>query len=339
MGAVSAASTNLVLRVMTAVLLALVPVIALSLSPWSAATGLLVLGVLPTLTAAPSGVRAMLAGTSGSVATAFVAVLLAQAGGWAPWLGTGLVVLLALATGALVLRGLHPVGASAISFAAYVLVDPESVIGFLDARLDALATAAVVTTMVALGCTWVIGAIVTTLRGVTLPPTDRLQPTLPYGMLLAVLCGSFTLICALWFAGTNAWWAVMTVAVILQPTHGETRTKVRGRIAGTVLGGTAAALVAVILPGGLLGMVLGVAASLASVMLLLGGAAYWKYSMSVTMSVILLTFERTDLIAGDLQRVAVTIAAAAATATAVWLATRWTPARVIENSGAEPRRQ
>lgn len=109
------------------------------------------LGVLPTLTAAPSGIRAMLIAAGGSVATAFVAVLLAQTGGWAPWLGTGLVVLLSLATGALVLRGLHPVGAAAISFAAYVLVDPSSVIRFLDARSSPWAAAAMVAGLVWLG--------------------------------------------------------------------------------------------------------------------------------------------------------------------------------------------
>lgn len=329
-------ASRLVLRVLAAVLLALVPVIAMSLSPWSTATGLLVLGVLPTLTAAPSGVRAMLIAAGGSVATAFVAVLLAQTGGWAPWLGTGLVVLLSLATGALVLRGLHPVGAAAISFAAYVLVDPSSVIRFLDARSSPWAAAAMVAGLVVLGCGWAIGAVATVLRGVRLPPADRSTPTLPYGMLLAVLCGLFTLVCALWFPGTNAWWAVMTVAVILQPSHGETRTKLRGRIVGTVLGGTAAALIVLILPGPLAGVLLGVAASLASVVLLLSGAAYWRYSVAVTMSVILLTFERSEVIAGDLQRITVTVVAAAVTAAAVWLAARLTPERVLEGAGAQP---
>ncbi len=318
---------------MSAVLLALVPVVAISLSPWSAATGLLVLGVLPTLTAAPLGVRAMLTAATGSVATAFVAVLLAQTGGWAPWLGTALVVLLSLATGALVLSGLHPVGAAAISFAAYVLVDPAGVIVFLDARATGLAAAAAVTTLVLLGCGWVIGAVATVLRGVTLPPTDRLPPTLPYGALLAVLCGGFTLVCAYWFHGTNAWWAVMTVAVILQPTHGETGTKLRGRIVGTILGGTLAALIAVILPGELVGILLGVAASLASVMLLLSGAAYWKYSVAVTMSVILLTFERSEVVVGDIQRILVTVAAAAVTAAVVSIATRLAPAQALADPG------
>lgn len=320
------------IRVLTAVLLALLPVVAMSLSPWGAATGLLLLGILPTLTAAPSGVRAMLAAGAGSVGTAFVAVLVAQAGAWAPLLGTLLVVLLSLATGALVMRGLHPVGAAAITFTAYLLVDPSSVIGFLDARTSAVAAALLVTLGVLLGCAWVIAVVWVLLRGIRLP-AGTVPPTLPYGVLLAVLCGAFTLICALWFQGTNAWWAVLTVAVILQPSRGETRTKLRGRIAGTMVGGTAAALVALILPGELPGVLLGVAASLAAVALLLSGASYWLYSLAVTVSVVLLTFERSAVIAGDLQRVGLTALAAGVTAAAVWIASQFVPAEMIERPG------
>lgn len=305
---------------LTAVLLALTPAIALSLSPWSAVTGLLVLGIVPTLSAAPSGLRAMLAAATGSVVTALVAVLVATTGPWTPWLGTALVVALALSTGALAGRGLHPVGASAISFAAYVLVDPSSVIGVLDSSLSGWAAAALVGAGVLLACAWALGAVALTLRGVRLPASP-VTSTLPYGVLLATLCGLFTLTCVLWFPGTNAWWAVMTVAVILQPTRGETRTKLRGRIAGTVAGCTAAALVVTILPSVLVGVLFGVLASLASVVLLLSGAAYWKYSVAVTVAVILLTFERDEVLVGDLQRIVVTVIAAVATGAAVWLAT------------------
>lgn len=311
---------TLVLRVLAAVLLALVPVIALSLSPWNAATGLLVLGMLPTLSAAPSGPRAMVMAAAASVGTAFVAVLVAGTGPLAPWLGTALVVALALATGALAVRGLHPVGAATISFAAYVLVDPSSAIAVLDAALPAWAAAGLVAGAVLLGCAWAFGAVSLVLRGVALP-SSPVTATLPYGVLLAVLCGLFTLICVLWFVGTNAWWAVMTVAVILQPTRGETRTKLRGRIVGTVLGCTVAALVVMLLPSIFVSVLLGVAASLGSVVLLLTGAAYWKYSLMVTISVMLLTFEHNEVLEGDLQRIVVTVIAALITAVAVWLAT------------------
>lgn len=135
---------TLVVRVLAAVLIALVPVIALSLSTWSAATGLLVLGIIPTLSAAAGGPRAMAVAASGSVATALVAVLVANTGPLTPWLGTALVVVLSLVTGALAVRGLHPVGAATISFAAYVLVDPSSAIDVLDASLPAWGSAGLV---------------------------------------------------------------------------------------------------------------------------------------------------------------------------------------------------
>lgn len=311
---------TLVVRVLAAVLIALVPVIVLSLSTWSAATGLLVLGIIPTLSAAAGGPRAMAVAASGSVATALVAVLVANTGPLTPWLGTALVVVLSLATGALAVRGLHPVGAATISFAAYVLVDPSSAIDVLDASLPAWGSAGLVAGGVLLGCLWAIAAVALLLRGVRLP-SPAVTATLPYGVLLAVLCGLFTLVCVLWFTGTNAWWAVMTVAVILQPTQGETRTKLRGRIAGTVAGCTAAALVVLLLPSVFVSVLLGVLASLASVVLLLSGAAYWKYSLAVTVTVMLLTFEHDEVFVGDVQRIIVTLIAAAVTAAAVWLAT------------------
>ena len=164
------AGRGLVIRVLAAVLLALVPVIVLSLSAWSAATGLLVLGIVPTLSATPSGPRAMLSTAVASVSTALIAVLVANTGPWTPWLGAAVVAALSLATGALAVRGLHPVGAAAISFAAYVLVDPSSAIDVLGAALPAWGSAALVAGGVLLGCAWVLGAVTLLLRGVRLPP-------------------------------------------------------------------------------------------------------------------------------------------------------------------------
>lgn len=325
---------DFVLRVMGAVLLALIPVVAMAFSPWDAATGLLVLGMLPTLTAASSGPAAMAAAAGASAITAFLAVLAAHSGPWTPVLGVLLVVALSLATGALAVQGLHPIGAATISLAAYVMVDPSSAVAVLGDQLPFAAAAGLVAAAILLGCAWVFIVVSVVLRDVRLP-TNRDAATLPYGLLLAGLCGVFTLVCMLWFSGTNAWWAVLTVAVILQPTHGQTRTKLYGRILGTVLGGTVAALAVLVLPNAV-AILLGVVASLACVLLLMAGADYWQYSVAVTMSVILLTFDSSEVIAGDLQRVTVTVAAAVATAVAVSIATRLAPAVVLETSGAEP---
>ncbi len=330
----SVSRKGLLPRVLGAVLLALVPVVATAFSPWAAATGLLVLGMLPTLTAAGSGPKAMAASAGVSGVTAFLAVLAASAGPWVPVLGVALVVVLSLATGALAVRGLHPVGAATISLAAYVLVDPSSVVAFLDTRIPSLTAAGLVAVVILLGCAWALAVVAVMLRGVRLP-ANREAATLPYGVLLAALCGGFTLICVLWFAGTNAWWAVLTVAVILQPTYGQTRTKMYGRILGTVLGGTTAALVVLVLPA-TIAVLLGVVASLASVLLLMADADYWKYSTAVTVSVILLTFDSTTAIAGDLQRVTVTIVAAVVTAAAVGIATRLLPDRLLEQREPAP---
>lgn len=314
----------LLLRVLTAVLLALAPVVAVALSPWQAITGLVMLGLLPTLTATPSGPRAMLPAAAASTGVALLAVLAIGTGPLIPLVGTLLVVALAFATGALSPRGLHPVGAGTIALAAYLLVDPSRVLSTLATDAPIAGLAGAVAAVVLLACGWVVGVTHLLLRGVRLPASAP-AVTLPYGVLLAVLCGVFMLACLLWLPGTNAWWTVMTVAMILQPTHADTRTKINGRIAGTVLGGTAAALVASVLPTWA-AVPVGVVASTGAVLLLLAGSGYWQYSTAVTMSVVLLTFDPETLIAGDLQRVGLTVIAAAVTAATVWAASRLTPA-------------
>ena len=82
----------LLLRVLTAVLLALAPVVAVALSPWQAITGLVMLGLLPTLTATPSGPRAMLPAAAASTGVALLAVLAIGTGPLIPLVGTLLVV-------------------------------------------------------------------------------------------------------------------------------------------------------------------------------------------------------------------------------------------------------
>ena len=224
-------------------------------------------------------------------------------------------------------KGLHPVGAAPIAFAAHVLVDPSRVLQAVGAHLSPLLTSAVLAGLVLVAAGWVCAVVLIVLRGVKLPSTAG-PTTLPYGLILAALCGAFTLICLVWFRGTNSWWAVMTIAMILQPTHADTAAKINGRMIGTILGGTAAAVLAVLIPGELATALLGLAATLLSVPLLLGGAAYWKYTTVVTVSVILLTFDRSTLILGDVQRILITVGAAAVTAAAVWAASR-----VVKPSG------
>ncbi len=316
-----------------AVALALAPVVALSTTPASAITGLMVLGMLPTLTAAAAGTRALLAAGGASVVVAFVATLTTSSGPLLPLIGTALVVALAFATGALSPHGLHPVGAATIAFAAYVLVDPSRVLHTLGAHLSPLLAAAVLAGLVLAAVGWVCAVAATLLRGVTLPST-AVPTTLPYGLLLAALCGAFALVCLVWFRGTNSWWSVMTIAMILQPTRADTASKIHGRMAGTVLGGTAAAVLAVLVPAEAATTLLGLAATLLSVPLLLAGAAYWKYTTAATMSVILLTFDRSTLLVGDVQRILITLVAAAVTAAAVWAASRVASAGASRTDGA-----
>jgi hypothetical protein len=304
-----------------AVVLALLPVVAASLSPWAPLAGALVLGLLPSLNAAPSGPRAMAAATVASAVAAVAAVLASAAGPLLPIVGTALVFGLGLAVGSLAPHGLHPAGAATITLVAYLLVDPAQIVRLLDARHPLWLVALFVGAVVLAVCAWAILVVHVALRGVALP-SPAVVVNLPYGLLLGALCGLFTLVCLVWFPGTKAWWAVMTVALILQPDRRGTGDRLGGRVWGTVVGGTAAALVALVVPWPAALTIVAVVAALVGALLLLAGAAYWQAAAATTVGVVLLTFERDAVIAGDLQRVVITLIAAVVTATVVALSAR-----------------
>jgi hypothetical protein len=88
------------------------------------------------------------------------------------------------------------------------------------------------------------------------------------------------------------------------------------------VGGTAAALVALVVPWPAALTIVAVVAALVGALLLLAGAAYWQAAAATTVGVVLLTFERDAVIAGDLQRVVITLIAAVVTATVVALSAR-----------------
>lgn len=325
-----------VIKISLVAVLLVAPFAALLLSPYHGALGLVVLAMLPALTAASSGPKAM--GEAGVVValTGFLAVLITATDAVA-LLGTLLVVVLAFVTGAVSRAGFSPVGAATIAFAAYLMIDTSRVQAALGTGLTVLQTAGIVFACVVVLCGWVLLVWLVFVRGAARMEKPKRAPvTLPYGLLLALLCGVFTLVCLIWFRGTNAWWTVLTVSLVLEPTVEDTRKRLDNRIVGTVLGGVIAALVVVLTPGGAVPGSLGIIALAALIVLSATRRPYWMCVTATTVSVILATFQAGTMIGGTLERIGLTLLAAAVTAGAVWVAARFIPDSQFTGDDAVP---
>ena len=226
---------RMLLLTLVAVLAAL-PVIVTAFSPWAGATSVLVLSLLPVLGVARGGIRSMVLVSAAAAVTVLVSLLLVQTGPLLPWLGTALVVGLAVLASPLVKIGRESTGALAIVLAVYLMAVPDSASAPF-ASMGPLGVAVALGALVAFTTAWASAVIWLALRRVRIPASEVPPPTLPYTLLLAFLAGLFTFVTLMWFRETNAWWSVLTVAVVLQPTGAKLASRVLARVAGTVLGG------------------------------------------------------------------------------------------------------
>ncbi|GAA0496916.1 FUSC family protein [Microbacterium aurantiacum] len=306
----------------------LTPLVVVAATPLSSALGASVLGVIATAGSVRRGTPAMWRMAVSSTLVALLAGLATLTGDAVPIIGTALVVIASLATSALPRYGLTASGGMVVTLAALLLITPVST------PVDDIgAWAGPVFVALVVGATsgWIAAVLSVALRGHTLPRPELPTPTVPYSVLLAVLAGGFTLV-SLWaFPDSNAWWTVLTVAIILQPTRDRLWSKLGARVLGTLIGGAVAAGLALILPTAVAPVALGLIALAANVVLTVRGAAYWKSATAVTITVVMLTFDRDELLRGDVERVLFTLLAAAVTAAAVVLL------RVLPPRRREPR--
>ncbi|RBY77276.1 hypothetical protein DQ238_15420 [Geodermatophilus sp. TF02-6] len=315
-------------RLVVAAVLVLAPIVAVACSPWSAFTAIVLFGYLAALNAALVDERAVALTVVVTTVVAFVAVLLTGTGPALPLLGTGLIALLAFATAAVTPHGLMSVGAVQIVLAAHLLIDPRGLDAGLGPSPTVWTTSSVLAGVVFAVAGWVLLVRLAVLPGKHAPL--RVEPSIPYGTLLAVVCGLFALICLLWFRGTNMWWTVLTVALVLQPAAQDTRARAANRIVGTFVGATVAGIAVALIASETVVLVLAVVAAVACVVLTLAGSAYWLYSTAVTVSVMLLTFTPSGLLVGDVQRIVCTVVAAAASVVAVLLVEWFGPERTVQ---------
>ncbi|GAA3623814.1 hypothetical protein GCM10022200_02570 [Microbacterium awajiense] len=300
------------LTLLVAVVLA--PLVAIALTPPAELLGPAVLGAIATAGSIRRGAPAMwrMAVSSGIITVLGVAA--AATGPWLPVTGTLLVVAASLATSALPKVGLASSGGMVVTSGALLLIKPVTI------PVDAAGpwAAAVISGLIVGGATaWIAGLLSIVIRGRDLPRPELPMPTVPYSALLAVLAGGFTFISLIAFPDSNAWWSVLTVAIILQPTYDRLWSKLAARVLGTVVGGVIAAALALVLPSTATPAALGFLALAANVVLTVKGAPYWQSASAVTVAVVMLTFDSDALIAGDLQRVLITLLAAVVTALAV----------------------
>lgn len=302
-------------RLAVLVVVVLTPLIVVAATPLSSALGATVLGAIATAGSVRRGASAMwrMAASAALVALLAGSAAISEA---VLILGTALVVIASLATSALPRHGLTASGGMIVTIAALLVIKPVST------PVDTVGEwAAPVLVAVVVGTTtaWIAAVLSLALRGHTLPRPELPTPTVPYSVLLAVLAGGFTLVSLSAFPDSNAWWTVLTVAIILQPTRDRLWSKLGARVFGTLVGGALAAVLAVILPSVLAPTVLGFVALAANVVLTVRGAPYWQSATAVTVTVVMLTFDRDDLLQGDVERILFTLLAAGVTAAAVAL--------------------
>ena len=299
-------------RILAALVLLFLPPVALSFTPIAPAGELFFVGVIPALVGLLHG-RRFATGVALVTAGVVAMVLLAN-----PYreLSVVLMVVIGLAIGASAIRGWQTIATVISSWPAVLLVGAPLVVpGF--GWASALPGSALFGVAAALaGGLWTVLIGYLMLRRL---PTSPLVPlsaitALVYGIALAVLLGTTTLLVTTWGHGTMAGWVLLTILVIARPGLTETWRRVLARSLGTVAGGTVAALLALAVQVEWVLAALGFVALAAAILLQLTKANYALYSVALTAAVVLINSRTTNLFAVDLERVGFTVAGAIVTA-------------------------
>lgn len=121
----------------------------------------------------------------------------------------------------------------------------------------------------------------------------------------------------------------MTIVLVTRPTYDESRLRVAQCALGTLVGGIAAAGIAIMLPDSRLQLLMGTVAMVVAAMLNVLHARYTYFVIFLTAAIVLLNAERGNVYDLDVQRVLLTILGVlmvtAAVAAAEALFGRYTP--------------
>lgn len=243
------------------------------------------------------------------------AALIALAGMAAPWPAAAAALMAAtgLAIGACARRGWHPAAVQAGAWPATVLIAARFEVPGLDWTSHGAGQILTPALLAAAGGLWAVALAAVAgdrFPRFTIAPVDPLSARL-YGAALAVLLGATAFVAATWLPGSLAGWALLSILVIVKPGLADTRQRLLARSVGTMLGGLLAAGIALLAPVHGVQVALGGVAMLVALGLYATGANYAGYAFALTTAIVLMSSTGQNVLAVDLQRVGLTLAAAA----------------------------
>ena len=129
-------------------------------------------------------------------------------------------------------------------------------------------------------------------------------------VLIAVVSGAVALVALIWFPTTMWVWLLLTILLLTKPTKGLNLDQTRDRALGTVIGATAAGLIAFAGTPIAVRSVLALLLIVAALTVMLSGRPYWLYASFLTPAVIFLDTSPGDGIELAAERAALTICGA-----------------------------
>lgn len=288
------------------------PAIALSFTPLAAGLTHVFAGIVPAVLASLTSRRLALV----AVAATTLLTLLAELAKPYPWAATLLMICIGLAIGACSLKGWHIVAVNASAWPATFLIAPAFSAPGVEWTLTDPGRILAPAALTLIGGAWAVlvgGLIAQRAPRTALRPQPR-RAALVYGAGLAILLGAAAFVAATWLPDSTAGWVLLTILMIVRPELADTRHRMVARSAGTILGGTAAALLALLVPVHVVLVVAGVIAMACVIVFQAVKVHYATYAFALTLAIVLLNTPDVDVLPIDAQRVAFTIAGALAIA-------------------------
>lgn len=289
-----------------------VPTIGLAFTPLVALATLAFIGIIPALLASLFSLRLAVFCTTLIGVLVFLVEL---ANPW-PWAAAMLMAAVGLGIGWFAYRGWQSIAVIGSIWPAALLVGEKIEIANLGWFSTGLGQLLIPALVVLLGGGWAILISSIFLKD---QPRSAAKPVKAanaaiYGIALAVLLGVASFVISSWFPGPNAGWILLTILVVARPGFAETKHRIITRSLGTIGGGLAAAVLAVVLPFPPVLLSAGLVALFVAILLQLKNASYAIYAGALTAAVVLLSSRSGDLLEVDIQRVLFTIIGAVLTA-------------------------
>lgn len=293
------------------------------------ATGAAIFGILvPVLNMIMGGIRLATAASF----TVILATPIALVSGLNPLSGAALMAVACLGAGVSAGWGLQR-GLSMLPMAiAFLLISPPVIDGQpADPTSNSYLLA--VMAVMAMAALFPLAVLPLLLRGRSTPPPQRNSraDSIDYAIIIATLTALATGAVLMIDPGTNAFWLILTLLVIVQVGPQATVRKTLSRSGGTLLGGAIAASLVILLPNPTAIFILGVI-SLLLTLNFAGGQRYWLYTACLTPTIVFMSGDSAAETAAR-ERVLYTLMAAALALLAfaiARLAHHWSPAGTRE---------